>query len=156
MTNFYKRMKVFGFGRIMKSYDFIIPLIIAVIGYFTFFDNLYSEVIRISLLSDIILASIMITTIILAGFAIMISLTERGLIKYLKKYGIYDNVIFTFEYTTVLSITTLIITILNKYLVSNKNLFYFNLFLFIYLLACLIQLVFFINDYAIKKGELYS
>src|SRR3989344_946733 len=156
MTSFLLRMWNFGFGRIVKSYDFIIPLVLAVIGGFTFFSRLTPIEIRQQLLSDIILASISITTIVLAGFAIVISLTEKELVRALKKYDIYDNIIFTFEYTTVLSILTFIFSLITKYLFYSQISYYINLWLLIYLLACLIQLISFITAFGIKKGEIYS
>ncbi|MBU0471528.1 MAG: hypothetical protein KKF65_02815, partial [Nanoarchaeota archaeon] len=78
-------MKSFGIGRIIKSFDFIIPLVLSIIGSFTFFNLLTDTTVRTNLLSDIIVASISITTIVLAGFAIVISLTEKEFVKYLKK-----------------------------------------------------------------------
>lgn len=156
MTNFIIRMKNFGFGRIIKSFDFIIPLAIALIGAFTFFQKITPLVIRQEILSDIIFASISIATIVLAGFAIVISLTEGRFIKYLKKYGVYDNIIFTFEYTTMLSLLTFIFSLTTKYIFYSLVSYYINLWLMIYLFACLIQLISFITTFGIKKGELYS
>lgn len=156
MTNFIMRIWNFGIGRIIKSYDFIIPLVIAIIGGFTFFEKLTPLDVRQALLSDIVIASISITTIVLAGFAIVISLTEKELVKALKKYNIYDNIIFTFEYTTILSIFTFIFTLITKYIYYSKVSFFINIWLVMYLLACLIQLILFITAFGIKKGEIYS
>ena len=153
MSNFLKRMWNFGIGRIIKSYDFIIPLVITLIGAFTFFRLLTPVEIRTALLSDIIIASISITTIVLAGFAIVISLTEKEFIKYLKQYNIYDNIIFTFEYTTMVSLFTFIYSLVTKYMFYNQISYYINLFFALYLIACLIQLISFITTFGIKKGE---
>ena len=146
----------FGIGRIIKSYDFIIPLVLAIIGGFTFFERLTPIEIRQQFLSDVIMASISITTIVLAGFAIVISLTEKELVKALKKYNIYDNIIFTFEYTTILSILTFIFSLITKYMFYSQITFYINLWLVMYLFACLVQLISFITAFGIKKGEIYS
>lgn len=156
MSNFLKRMWNFGIGRIIKSYDFIIPLVIAIIGSFTFFKLVTPLEVRTALLSDIIIASISIATIVLAGFAIVISLTEKELVKYLKQYKIYDNIIFTFEYTTMVSLFTFIFSLITKYIFYSQISYYINLFFAIYLIACLIQLISFITTFGIKKGELYK
>ncbi|PIR40209.1 MAG: hypothetical protein COV33_00975 [Candidatus Zambryskibacteria bacterium CG10_big_fil_rev_8_21_14_0_10_34_34] len=156
MNEFIQRVKNFGIGRIIKSYDFIISLVISLVGIFTFFEQLLPMEIRTNFLSDIIGASITVTTLVLAGFAIVISLMEKELVHYLKKYNIYDNIIFTFEYTAIISLLTFFVSLISKYLYFNKYLFYFNLFLTIYLIATLVQLIFFITAFGIKKGELYK
>lgn len=156
MTHFFNRMKSFGIGRIIKSFDFIIPLVLSIIGSFTFFNLLTDTTVRTNLLSDIIVASISITTIVLAGFAIVISLTEKEFVKYLKKYDIYDNIIFTFEYTTIISLFTFVFSIITKYVFYSKISYFINLFFAIYLIACLLELISFITNFGIKKGELYK
>lgn len=90
------------------------------------------------------------------GFAIIISFIDKELIKYLKKYNIYDNVIFTFEFTLIIGIITFILSLISKYIYYSQELYYINLGFFIYLLACLIQLILFITSFGVKKGELYS
>jgi len=156
VPNFFQRLGNFGIGRIFKSADFIIAIIITLIGAFTFFNMLLESEIRTKILTDISSVSISIMTIVLAGFAIVISLSDKKFIALLKRYNLYENIIFYFEWTTLVSIFTFIITFVDKYLYSNSYFFFFNIFLMIYLIGCLIKLMTFITKFSIFKGEISS
>lgn len=153
IPNFFGRIKNFGISRLIKSYDFIISLVICIIGYFTFFNVILNDYKPV--LSDMMNTSISITTVILAGFAIVISLSDAEFIKILKEYKIYENILFYFEYTTMISVMVFSISFFLKYVYFLKWVYFFDIFLFIYMLFCLIQLVSFITKFSIFKGKLF-
>jgi hypothetical protein len=153
MTGFFKRMRNFGFRRILLSFDFVIALILTFVILYTTRGNLILDDTIRSLLSDIINASITITTVILAGLAIVISFTNKDFVKLLERLKVYGNVIFVFEYTAFLSIFSFSVSIFLKYAYFNVWVFYVLCFFSIYMLLSLMNLISFIGYYGIRNTE---
>lgn len=153
MNDFFKRFNEFGFKKIFLSYDFVAAVIIFFTILWIAKDKVWEDILIKSILSDIASASIGVTTIILAGFAIIVSFTDEGFINLLNKINVYSNIVFIFEYTTINAVICFFISILLKYLVFDKYLFWLLIFIFIYLLLSLISLITFISSYGIKRSE---
>lgn len=153
MTGFYQRMKTFTVKRIILHYDFLLALVLT-FGFILYDVEIgFNQTTFTTMLSDISFASINIATIILAGFAIIVSFADDGFVAMLKRLNVYSNIIFVFEYTTINAIFCFLLSLFLKDIHFNTHLMYLLCFLFIYLLFSLISLIMFISFYGMKKSE---
>lgn len=151
MPDFYKRLMNFGICRIICSVDFVISLaILLILIYFNIFNNFSSFS---NMLNDISGASITLATIILAGFAIVISLIDNDFIRFLKELGVYENLIFLFEWNTYIALFVFGLSLFVKYIFINQIMFSFVFSSFVYLIISVIQLISFISKFGSQRAE---
>lgn len=102
-TRFFSMLKKFGRRRLITAPDFIFALVLAtslavMSGYFL----ISKEAIQ-SLSPVLIPVGAALVAIIITGLAIIVSTSDDNFIKILKDAGIYENILFPFWYTSMVS-----------------------------------------------------
>lgn len=97
--------------------------------------------------------AISLTAFILAGLAILVSFTDKEFISELKSIGIYENIMFVFQYNIYLTIVTVLLgSVIQAYNLKGA-VFYIFVFVFIYMVLSLIQMIDLIVTVGNKKAE---
>ena len=130
MSNLFTRLKNFGIKRIVCYYDFIISLVLLFLVIILIRDEVLSSEIRNQMLDIAISVSITLATLILAGFSLIVSFIDVNFIKFLKKAGIYENMLFNFEFVIYVAFITFILATFTKIIYFNKYVNFSIFFLF--------------------------
>ena len=107
-------------------------------------------------LDTFIVISITLVTIILAGFAIIVSYGDPDFVVFLQDAGVYKNTIIHFEIPIFVAILTLLLGLYIRFISTGKILFASVLFLFLYSILSVANLVHFIGALGMKRGEFLS
>lgn len=138
-TKFWALLKHFEIKEIIKSRDLILAVIVAIlVSFFSFFCCSGSELKNI--ISDISPIFIGISgtmiTIAIAGLAIIVALADEKFIQILKKAGIFEDLLFLFLFSTIISAISIIINVIAKIStvinIPNFNFYYIVIFLSIF------------------------
>ena len=96
-------LRNYGVKRILLSIDFFLSLILAII----FTASVYYYKIAVILLPDLATTYATVATgmiaIVIASLTILVSISDDNFIVLLKKIKVYDNILFTFWYSSILS-----------------------------------------------------
>jgi len=149
---FFSRLKHAGLIRIFFGYDFILAFILTICVYFLDYDGLENFNSQTFIEQSTSLA-ISLTGFIIAGIAIIIALTDEEFLVYLKKEGVYNNLLFVFEYTVLLAIFVSFVGISFQSYDHGVTEFYSFLFLFLYLLFAASRLISNIISFGDRKGD---
>ncbi|MDD3999651.1 MAG: hypothetical protein PHX62_01980 [Bacilli bacterium] len=138
--------------KILKSVDtlgFIVSLI--VVGFYTNWniDFIYGK----SILDSFITVSSTFFAFILAGFTVITSFTDKDFILAWIKIGKYETVITLFQYNLYLPIVILSMAFILRFIYYNSIVMIFLISLFIYMLFSVADLVKFISNYALQRGD---
>lgn len=149
---FFKRIRKFEIGNIILSYDTIIAIVVFfLIGIYKNWQ--IDSIIASDMLSVIINVSAILFSIVLAGFAIISSMTDKDfLVAWVKAEG-YENIITIFEYNLYIPSILLILALFLKYILYNDLIMIFTIALFTYMIFSLIDLVKFIARFALQRAD---
>jgi hypothetical protein len=151
MNNFAHRIRKFGLKRIFLSWDFILAF--ALFCFVLFFRYEYAIKHAVEVMTVVRDIAATLGTIILGGFALVVSLTDNKFIKFLRKVKVYDNIVFSFEYNIILSVICILLSFFTQFILYADSA-YFSLFLvFPYLILSILRLVSFITSFGIKRAE---
>jgi hypothetical protein len=152
-TRFLARIKKFGIKRLFLSYDtYGAILTFILISYLTQMSVDYSLSAE-PLLDVFISVSAIFFSIILAGLAIISSFTDKDFILAWIKIGEFDNVVTLFQYNLYIPLLILGISLFLRFVYYNSILMILLISLFVYMIISLIDLVKFIANYAIQRGN---
>jgi len=149
---FFSRLKHAGLIRIFFGYDFILAFILTIGVYFFDYDGLENFNSQTFIEQSTSLA-ISLTGFIIAGIAIIIALTDEEFLVHLKKEGVYNNLLFVFEYTVLLALFVSFAGISFQSYDHGVTEFYLFLFLFLYLLFAASRLISNIISFGDRKGD---
>jgi hypothetical protein len=154
MPDFKKRLLNYGIKRLMYSKDFYIAsLSLAVFWIFYYLSAFQiSQDFMKSVLSDIMLASITIATIVMASFAVIISFMDKSFIRFIPKKN-FSNIIFLFEWNTYVSFFVFSMSIINEHVFTNPYLFLFLISSFTYLIISIFQMVSLLSKFGTQRSE---
>jgi hypothetical protein len=111
-TRFFPMLKAFGRLRLIKSKDFIYAMALSIL-FATICD--YSQITRDVISgSSLVLVTIgaALVAVIITGLAILVSTSDDDFVRILKNAGIYENVLFPFWLSAILSGFSIIINII--------------------------------------------
>lgn len=151
-SNFILRLKKFGWRSIVLSPDFIVFII--TISALYFYNPNFTLISEIELLDSFISTSATFFTIVLAGFAIITTFTDKVFIYAWIKINEYDNLITIFQINLLISLIVLSISYLLRFVYFSPPFFILLIGLFAYMVISLMLLVFFISNYSIQRGRL--
>lgn len=149
---FTHRFKQAGLKRILTGYDLISASIVTILVFFSndvvpyHFDGM-------SFINNATSMAVSLTAVIITGTAILVALTDKEFLALLKRKGIYNNLLFVFEYTTLLSILVSVSGIVLQSFDYFAAGFYVFLFLYSYLLFATAKLVSNIVTFGDRKGD---
>lgn len=140
-VGFIPLLKVFGINRIFKSKDFVLSVFFTVILFIIIdYYSIYTFVIEsvIPLIASIAGALLAIT---IAGYAIIVSSTDREYVTLLHEKNVYKNILFNFYYNSIIALLSILIGIFTliihqtplhslAYILSILSIFTFLYFLF--------------------------
>jgi hypothetical protein len=111
----------------------------------------------VSICSTIIVGALGIIALVLGAFGIFMSF-DKDFIKSIKekKEGVYENIVFQFEYNTLLAIISIIIPFIYINFSKSIILYFLTLFLFSYSVIALMMLLNMIYNLAIQIAEFVS
>lgn len=127
-TKFLVVAKKYGVLRIVKSKDLIYALFLSIV--FTLIIGFFGLQIEINETVCPIYVTISATMIAvaIAGLAIVVSMSDSAFIKILKSANIYENILFSFYYSSIISGASIILctiaytfSIFNKYYFTGNN-----------------------------------
>lgn len=149
---FLDRFRNFGsFRRILKSYDFILTLIIFLLV--LIIKPIYLSAINLNFLKSAISISISLAAFIIAAFSILISLSNKEFIIFLKKINVYNRILFLFEWNIYATILVSMFGLYVTYFETNLWLYRIFIFVFLYMILSVLNLISFITYYGQRKGE---
>ena len=105
------------------------------------------------LLDVFVAVSASLFAIILTGFAIITSFTDKLFVVAWKEIGEFDNIITLFQYNLYLPLVVLSVSVVLNYFVFDGYVAVFLIGLFVYMLFSLIDLVNLIGKYSLQRGE---
>jgi len=150
--------KEYGLIHILFNWDSIPAIIITAIicRYYLFFEGFTESVNAVTL--TLIGADAGLLGIVLAGYAIMISMTQGKFLKFLKDTTVLNDIIFLFTHSSIIIGFGLIASILLSlflpiHLLLAKILFIFSAGFTIYGVLSIILLLFNLKQYAFLRGE---
>lgn len=97
--------------------------------------------------------AISLTAFILAGLAIIISFTNREFLIQLKELDIYTNILFVFQFNLYLTGLTALAGILASTIIRTEIAFLVFLFLFLYMIFSLTEMVDIVVEYGAQKAR---
>jgi hypothetical protein len=151
-SRFFGRLSNFGITRIIFSADLLLAIIATLL--FFIFSNYCSDI-RVfpKLIDDIFSVFLTLITIVIAGFAIIVSFTDKKFIAFLKKAKVYENIIFQFEFDIYLIAIGILLSLLYKNFLNIEFVYFLTIFFFIYSLLAVLCLISMISRYGLQKGE---
>lgn len=150
-SNLIGRLREFGFRNLFLSVDTFAGILTFFLLYIYTGGNL-AETIGVGIISDIAVVSSTLFAIVLTGFTIITSFTDRYFLLAWKEVGEFGGIVTLFQYNLILPVIVLI--------ASMALLIHYNglamillLSFFIYMLFSLLDLVGFISRYALQRAE---
>lgn len=95
-----------------------------------------------------------LTAVIITGVAILVTLTDSDFLIFLKKNDIFNNLMFTFEYTALLSLFVAFFGIVLQTYDFSFRIFYAFTFSFLYLIFAVSRIISQIISFGDRKGDL--
>lgn len=146
-----KRLKKYGLGNFIKSWDTIAGIITFALLYISTGGGLDQNT-GVTILQNITVVSATLFAIVLTGFTVITSFTDRYFLLAWKKIDKFDDIVTLFQYNLALPIFVLLISYF-LFIRYNGLIALFLISLFIYMLFSLISLVGFISTYALQRAE---
>jgi hypothetical protein len=159
LKRFRRRLRNYGYKRLLISPDFLAACILT-LGLFTIeeISTGTSEIPTVEFVNFEFVAGLVpvlasLTSFIITGLAVLVSLTNKDFLAELSDLGVYPNILFMFEFNIVLlGWTAILAVIITTYEVPNL-LFYLFLFFFLYSVFSLTELMQLISNTGINKAR---
>ena len=146
-----KRILQLGPRSLILSYD-VIAAIIAFAVLYTYTDGGLPVEDASPILTSFAAVSATLFAIVLTGFAIITSFTDRMFIYAWIKVGEFENIITTFQYNLILPLVVLLVTLTLQIQYHPLGMLVL-IAIFVYMLFALLDLVGLISRYSLQRGE---
>lgn len=150
---FLQRLNRLGSRKLFLNYDTIAGVVtFIIVGFFTHWQIDYSSRAE-PLLGVFMTIAATFFSIILAAFAVFSAFTdEKYLLSWIETRKL-DNIITIFQFNLYTPIIVLLISLFLKIVLYSDLLMIFTISLFVYMVISLAQLVGFMAEYSLQKGE---
>ena len=162
LQDFWSRLSEYGYIRLISSRDIVFSLLLAgvpaALYYFTCKSNALGSytcqnISNMAFVGNATSFAVTLTAFILTGLSVVIAFTDERFISELSEIGIYDTILFVFEYNMFAAVATSIIGIVvQSYKLSVIGFFVF-LFFFIHMVLSITELIQVVVDIGTKKGR---
>lgn len=159
LKRFRRRLRNYGFKRLLTSADLIVGLLftLALFGIQKLThttDNFINiTFINFDFIDGLIPILGALTSFVITGLAVLVSVTNEDFLGEISDLGIYPNILFMFEFNILLlGWTAILAVILTTYEVPS-NLFYIFLFFFAYSMLSLTELMQLIVNTGLNKAR---
>ena len=151
--NTWNRFREYGVKRFLLSADILLPLVtIILLWHFNLFTIDNNSMNTFVSASSVISGSLI--GVILTGIAIIVALSNKKFLNFINKTkGIYDRLLFIFEYTVVLAIIVSVFGIILQTIDIRRVYFLIFLFLFSHLILSTFRVVSALITYGKKKAK---
>lgn len=159
VSQFWRGLRNYGPKRLFVSPDFVVSIIIwlslvlAKPYACSRFNIFCIEIVNEQFLQLSTQFAISLTAFILAGLSILISFTNRDFLTTLRQLGIYERIMFIFQYNLYLTGCTALIGILVNSYGASKTGFFVFLFFFIYMIFSIFEMIDLIVSYGRQKAR---
>jgi hypothetical protein len=109
-TKFLRMLKNYGISRIINSLDLRLSLIAAVVFAFVCWELELSKAMILDISIIFVTVSAAMLAVIIAGLAIVVSVSDDKFVKLLKDNNVYDNILFVFWYSAIIAGLSIIST----------------------------------------------
>jgi hypothetical protein len=109
-TKFLPMLKNYGVSRIINSLDLRLSLIASIVLAFICWELELSKVMILDISIIFVTVSAAMLAVIIAGLAIVVSVSDDKFVKLLKDNNVYDNILFVFWYSAVMAGLSIIST----------------------------------------------
>lgn len=150
---FFHRLEGDGIRRIITGYDLWLSLLFSWTLYAFLGQNITEYKLEV-FLNNATSFSGSLTAVIITGIAILVALIDTDFLVHLKKKGVYGNLMFTFEYSAMLSIFVSVFGILLQTYDFSFIAIYMFMFFFLYLVFAVSRLISQIVSFGDRKGDL--
>lgn len=156
---FQKGLKKYGVIRLLTERDLLLSagVVIAIVlyrfGVCTWLSRACFSLYRHGFITFATQMAISLTAFILAGLAIIISFTNREFLIQLKELDIYTNILFVFQFNLYLTGLTALAGILASTIIRTEIAFLVFLFLFLYMIFSLTEMVDIVVEYGAQKAR---
>ncbi|WP_276254781.1 hypothetical protein [Halomontanus rarus] len=150
-SNLFKRLWELGLRSFILSYDFIAAVITFAVIYSYTGGGFPSENAS-PILTSFTSVSAGLFAIVLTGFTIITSFTDRMFLYAWKKVGEFENIVTTFQYNLILPVLVLLGALALQIQYHELGMLLL-ITLFVYMLFSLLDLVGLISRYALQRGE---
>jgi len=152
MREFFDRLQSYGPERLLKGLDlwvsFAILMLSIIVQYSVGVNLVNNKFVEFG--TDI---SISLVVFILTGLALIVSFSDKKFLALLKDVGIYNNIMFIFQYTVYLAILSSITGgLVSSYKLYDAGFFIF-LFIFMYTILSVMRMVGVIVAYGERKAK---
>ncbi|MWG33890.1 hypothetical protein [Halomarina oriensis] len=149
---FFRRLADGGLFRILTGYDLYLSLLLAVaVGWYT--DGNLSSYNLSGVVDKSVGYSTSLTAVIVTGIAIIVALSDTTFLKLLKRKKVFQNFLFTFEYTALLSIVVSVYGIYVSSIEFGRLEFLAFLWLFLYLVLAVSRVISQIVSLGVRRGD---
>jgi len=147
-----RRIKKYGIRRIFLSHYLLVPAIAALVLAIVCPD-VFSQEDMGEFISAATGVSQSLIAVTLSGLAILVSFSDRDFLSYFRKNGGFDELLFIFEYTVLISLITSLSGVILQAISYGETVFFIFLFLFIHLLLSVSALVSTVLRFAESKSD---
>lgn len=159
LDRFRRRLRKYGYGRLIRSPDFILSILLTLslysiskstctLSHFSCITVENEDFVETSLKLLFALTSFVVT-----GLAILVSFTDEDFLGELSDLGVYTNILFFFEYNIYLILTTALVGILYVTYDLGRGIFHLQVFLLTYSILSITELVELIANTGINKAR---
>ena len=120
-TKFFKVIGRIGIWRIIKSGDFLLAFTFSLLFSWISYDLSLSKSMIIDLSAIMVTIASTTLAVIIAGLAIVVSVSDNNFIKLLKQHNIYDNILSLFWFSAIIAGVSIISTIISLSLTKFVN-----------------------------------
>lgn len=151
--SFIKRMMKLKLLNSLDTFGFVLSLIsLLFIQYYTNWSiNFLDD--GNDILDVFITISSTFFAFILTGFTVITSFTDKNFIRAWIEIGEYEGIITLFQYNLYIPMTLLIVSFILRFVYYNSIVMIFLISLFVYMILSIADLVKFISNYALQRGD---
>lgn len=150
-SSLFKRLLQLGPRSFILSYDFIAAVVTFAVFY-VYTGGVFPAEDAASLLSSFATVSASLFAIVLTGFTIITSFTDRMFLYAWTKVGEFENIVTTFQFNLILPILVLLGTFVLQIQYYSIGMMVLTA-AFVYMLFSMLDLVGLISRYSLQRGE---
>jgi hypothetical protein len=159
-SGFIARLSDGGFHRVIYGSDLHLAILITIATVLIEWRTSF-QLLSLDFIQNAVPLAISLIAFILVGLSVVVSFSEEKFLGILKGLGIYDTILFNFEYTIYISIATAVAGIVFSTYSSQlmsfgifTECFFFFVFLFIYMVFSVANIVALIVSIGSRKAKL--
>lgn len=159
LKQFREGIREYGLARLLTEFDFLVSVVVILtLGIWRYWACAYilspcSSIYNQQFLNIATMFSISLTAFILAGLAVLVSFTDQAFLVQLEELGIYNNIMFVFQFNLYLTGLSALSGILASSVFQSEVSLLVFLFFFVWMILSLTEMVDLIVRYGIQRAQ---